>query len=100
MARAQRPMPGCDMNQATALQEARWHVNGERSWRGVVLLRNAERVLKAPEGHREASLATAIKRTRSEGNAGFDLSTPGVPRAKQKDRCGYCGHSDKGCPRR
>ena len=95
MARAQRPMPGCDMNQATALQEARWPTNMERCWP-----RATQRILKAPEGHREASLATAIKRTRSEGNAEFDSPTPGVPRAKQKDRCGYCGHSDKGCPRR
>jgi hypothetical protein len=40
---------------ARALQEARWQADRERCWRAF--LRNAERILAAPEGYREALLA-------------------------------------------
>jgi hypothetical protein len=43
---------GCGMDQAQALQEARWHADRERCWRAF--LRNAERILKASRGRRES----------------------------------------------
>ena len=42
------------MDEATALQEARWQADRERCWRGV--LRNAARVLEAPLTQREGLL--------------------------------------------
>jgi hypothetical protein len=45
---------GCSMNPQQALQEARWHVERERAWR--VFLRNAERLLEAPEAARTGLL--------------------------------------------
>ena len=41
-------------DEAQALQEARWQADRERCWRAF--LRNAERVLAAPEGERSGLL--------------------------------------------
>ncbi len=41
-------------DEARALQEARWQAGRERCWRAF--LRNAKRVLDAPEAHRDALL--------------------------------------------
>lgn len=48
-------MEGNGWDEAKALREARWQVDKERCWRGF--LRNAERVLAAPQAHREGLLA-------------------------------------------
>ena len=44
------------MDDATALQEARWQADRERAWRAF--LRNAERILEAPAPEREDLLGT------------------------------------------
>lgn len=46
---------GSGMDQAQALQEARWHVDREQCWR--VFLHNAQRILAAPISRRAALLA-------------------------------------------
>lgn len=46
---------GCGIDQAAALQEARWQADRERCW--LVFLRNAQRVLEAPAHEREGLLA-------------------------------------------
>lgn len=43
------------MDEATALQEARWNTDRERCWRGF--LRNAQHILDAPSAQREELLA-------------------------------------------
>jgi hypothetical protein len=48
-------MLGSGMNEATALQEARWNADRERCWRGF--LRNAQNILDAPSAQREELLA-------------------------------------------
>lgn len=46
---------GCGLDQAQALQEARWHAHREQCWR--VFLVNAQRILEAPMHRRNEMLA-------------------------------------------
>ena len=46
---------GCGIDQARALQEARWQADRERCWR--VFMGNAERILNVPAARRETMLA-------------------------------------------
>ena len=50
-----RAHKGLGIGAVTAPQEARWQADRERCWRAFV--RNAQRVLEAPEGHRGRLLA-------------------------------------------
>ena len=69
-------MEGNGWNEAKALQEARWQVDKEKAWR--VFLRNAKRVLDAPERQREVLLTVyQAEATKRYGNAAGEVMASG-----------------------